>query len=163
MRGAGDVPRRSIFECFLRRGFLVDPPLLRALCTSQGGENGSENLRAVGKTFLPIITAALTAGIFIADTITDLEIALPAFYTAIVLLSVGFCKKNGIVFVGVGCIALTLLSDLLTANTGVSETGVINTAISLLAITSTTFLAVKIQAAKVTALKHARNSHMLCA
>ena len=80
-----------------------------------------------------------------------MEIAFPVFYTAIVLLSVGFCKKSGIVFVGVGCIALTLLSDLLTANTGVSEAGVINTAISLLAITSTTFLAVKIQSAKVAA------------
>ncbi len=122
----------------------------------------AQNMRAVGKTFLPIITAALAVGIFIADTITDLEIALPAFYTAIVLLSVGFCKKNGIVFVGVGCIALTLLSDLLTASTGVSETGVINTAISLLAITSTTFLAVKIQAAKVTALEvHSQLAHVV--
>ena len=114
----------------------------------------SQNLRDRGKALLlPITTAALTAGIFIADTISDLEIALPAFYTAIVLLSVGFCKKNGIVFVGAGCIALTLLADVMTANTGVSEAGVINTAISLLAITSTTFLAVKIQSAKEAAIK----------
>jgi len=114
----------------------------------------AQNLRATGRTLLlPITNAALAAGIFIADTITDLEIAFPAFYTAVVLLSVGFCKKNSIVFVGAGCIALTLLSDLLTVNTGVSEAGVINTAISLLAITSTTFLAIKIQSAKVTALE----------
>lgn len=113
----------------------------------------AQNLRAVGKSLLlPITTAALTAGIFVADAITDLEIAFPVFYTAIVLLSVGFCKKNGIVFVGAGCIALTLLADVMTANTGVSEAGVINTAISLLAITSTTFLAVKIQSAKETAI-----------
>ena len=98
---------------------------------------------------LPVTTAALTAAIFAADTITDLEIAVPVFYTAIILLSVSFLKKSGIVFVGVGCIALTLLSDLLTVNTGVSEAGVINTALSLLAITSTTFLAVKIQLSKV--------------
>ena len=100
---------------------------------------------------LPVTTAALTAAIFAADTITDLEIAVPVFYTAIILLSVSFLKKSGIVFVGVGCIALTLLSDLLTVNTGVSEAGVINTALSLLAITSTTFLAVKIQSSKVAA------------
>src|SRR5262245_24740507 len=104
-----------------------------------------------GAFFLPLTTAALAAAIFAVDTITDLEIAVPVFYTAIVLLSVGFCKKSGIVFVGVGCIALTLLSDLLTANTGVSEAGVINTALSLLAITSTTFLAVKIQSSKIAA------------
>ena len=113
----------------------------------------AQNLRAVGRSLLlPITTAALTAGIFVADAITDFEIAFPVFYTAIVLLSVGFCKKNGIVFVGAGCIALTLLADVMTANTGVSEAGVINTAISLLAITSTTFLAVKIQSAKETAI-----------
>ena len=100
---------------------------------------------------LPVTTAALTAAIFAADTITDLEIAVPVFYTAIILLSVSFLKKSGIVFVGVGCIALTLLSDLLTVNTGVSEVGVINTALSLLAITSTTFLAVKIQSSKAAA------------
>ena len=59
----------------------------------------AQNLRAVGKSLLlPITTAALTAGIFVADAITDFEIAFPVFYTAIVLLSVGFCKKNGIVF-----------------------------------------------------------------
>ena len=104
-----------------------------------------------GALLLPVTTAALTAAIFAADTITDLEIAVPVFYTAIILLSVSFLKKSGIVFVGVGCIALTLLSDLLTVNTGVSEVGVINTALSLLAITSTTFLAVKIQSSKAAA------------
>ena len=116
------------------------------------GTSGMRSQQAAGKTLLlPIATGVLAAGIFAVDTITDSEIAFPAFYTAIVLLSVGFCKKNGVVFVGIGCIALTLLSDLLTANTGVSEAGVINTALSLLAITSTTFLAVKIQSSKVAA------------
>jgi C4-dicarboxylate-specific signal transduction histidine kinase len=104
-----------------------------------------------GTLFLPVTTVALALTIFAVDTITDLEIAIPVFYTAIILLSVSFLKKNGIVFVGLGCIALTLLSDLLTANNGVSEAGVINTALSLLAITSTTFLAVKIQSSKVAA------------
>jgi len=104
-----------------------------------------------GTLLLPVTTVALALTIFAVDTITDLEIAIPVFYTAIILLSVSFLKKNGIVFVGLGCIALTLLSDLLTANNGVSEAGVINTALSLLAITSTTFLAVKIQSSKVAA------------
>ena len=104
-----------------------------------------------GTLLLPVTTVALALTIFAVDTITDLEIAIPVFYTAIILLSVSFLNKNGIVFVGLGCIGLTLLSDLLTANTGVSEAGVINTALSLLAITSTTFLAVKIQSSKVAA------------
>jgi len=113
---------------------------------------GPQNLQAMGKTlFFPVTTAVLAAAIFAIDTITDLDIAVPVFYTAIILLSVGFCKQNGIIFVGIACIALTLLSDLLTANTGVSGAGVINTALSLLAITSTTFLAVKIQSSRVAA------------
>ena len=42
-----------------------------------------------------------------ADTITDLEIAFPAFYTAIVLLASRFCRKNGVIIVGAGCIGLS--------------------------------------------------------
>jgi signal transduction histidine kinase len=118
------------------------------------GTSGMRLQQAAGRTLLlPITTVALAAGIFAVDTITDSEIAFPAFYTAIVLLSVGFCKKTGVVFVGIGCIALTLLSDLLTVNSGVSEAGVINTAISFLAITTTTFLAIKIQSAEIVAVE----------
>jgi signal transduction histidine kinase len=118
------------------------------------GTSGMRSQQAAGKTLLlPIATGVLAAGIFAVDTITDSEIAFPAFYTAIVLLSVGFCKKNGVVFVGIGCIALTLLSDLLTVNSGVSEAGVINTAISFLAIATTTFLAIKIQSAEIVAVE----------
>src|ERR1700687_6230087 len=94
---------------------------------------------------LPVVTAVLAAGIFVADTITDLEIAFPAFYTAVVLLAVRFCKKRGVILVGVGCIALTLLSDLLTVASGSSGIGFINTTISLLAIATATYLAINIE------------------
>jgi len=103
-------------------------------------------LRAVtSASLLPAVTIAIAAGIFVADTITDLEIAFPAFYTAVVLLSVRFCKRRGVILVGAGCIALTLLSDLLTVATGASGVGLINTLISLLAIATTTYLALKIE------------------
>lgn len=104
------------------------------------------NLRAITRSsFLPISAIVLAAGIFIADTITDLEIAIPVFYTAVILLSVRFCNWRGVMLVGAGCMALTLLSDLLTPTTSASESGIINTIISLLAITATTYLAIKIQ------------------
>ena len=90
----------------------------------------------------------LAAVIFIADTVTDLEIAFPAFYTVIVLIAVRFCKKRGVVLVGVGCIALTLLSDLVTIDVPPSQAGIINTCISLLAIAATTYLALKIEMEK---------------
>ena len=93
----------------------------------------------------PIVLATV---IFIADTVTDLEIAFPAFYTVIVLIAVRFCKKREVVLVGVGCIALTLLSDLLTIGVPPSQAGIINTCISLLAIAATTYLALKIEMEK---------------
>jgi signal transduction histidine kinase len=108
----------------------------------------SQNLRADAAWVLPLTAIALATVIFIADTITELEIACPVFYTAVVLIAARFCKKRGIVFVGVACIALTLLSDLLMIGVAPSQAGVINTCISLAAIAATTYLAVKIEMEK---------------
>ena len=111
-----------------------------------------QNLRAMTRaSLLPVVAITLAAGIFIADTIANLEIAFPAFYTVVVLLAVRFCKKRGVILVGAGCCALTLLSDLLTAASGSSGIGFINTTISLLAIATTTYLAVKIESEKAAA------------
>jgi len=107
-----------------------------------------QNLVGTAESILPAVAIALTTAIFIADTVTDLEIAVPAFYSAVVLLAVRFCQKRGVVLVGAGCIMLTLLSDVLTPDAVVTETGVINTTVSLLAIASTTYLALKISEEK---------------
>jgi len=100
---------------------------------------------------LPAATTVLAIAIFVADTVTDLEIAFPAFYTVVVLMSVRFCKPRGVIVVGLGCITLTLLSDLLTAASGETGIGVINTTISILAIATTTYLSVKIESEKAAA------------
>src|SRR5690349_3304664 len=98
--------------------------------------------RAKTPTYLlPVIAAVTTIGIFITDTLTGLEIAMPVFYTAVVLMCVGFLRGRGVVLISIGCVVLTLLSDVLTVGEGISATGVINTIISLLAIAITTFLA----------------------
>lgn len=107
-----------------------------------------QNARATAFWILPLAALGLTTVIFVADTVTQLEIALPTFYTAIVLIAARFCKKRGVVFVGVGCIALTLLSDLLTADVAPTQAGIINTWISLVAIAATTYLALKIETEK---------------
>ena len=105
------------------------------------------SLRAMTSPWLmPAAAAVLAAVIFVVDTVTDLEIAAPAFYTAVVLLSVRFCSQRGVVLVGVGCIVLTLASDLLTSPGASPELGFINTVINLLAIATTTYLSVKIEA-----------------
>jgi len=99
----------------------------------------------------PPATIALTAAIFTADTTTKLEIAVPVFYTAVILMSVRFCSRIGVILVCFGCIGLTILSDLLTPDNGISEAGTINTAISALAMVATTYLALKIKAVEKTA------------
>ena len=99
-------------------------------------------------TLLPLAAIVLAAAIFVADTITSLEIAVPVFYTAVILISVRFCTRRGVILVGLGCIALTLLSDVLTPGNSASEAGIINTIISVLAIVATTYLVLKIETAE---------------
>src|SRR5262245_5002564 len=91
---------------------------------------------------LPAVTVALTAAIFATDTLTELDIAAPVLYVAIVLLAVRFCKPRGVILVAVGCLTLTVLSAFLTP-TGFKQNGLINTLISLLVITATTYLTLK--------------------
>lgn len=105
---------------------------------------------AKGSVLLPIMTAVLAAGIFAADTATNLEIAVPVLYVVVVLISVRFCERRGVIFVAAGCIALTLLSTFLTP-TNLRQTGLINTAISILAVGLTTVLALRIESARFTA------------
>ena len=111
-----------------------------------------QNLRAFTAPWLfPAATVALAAAIFIADTVADLEIAFPAFYTVVVLDVGPLLRAARRRLVGAGCIGLTLLSDLLTAASGSTGIGVVNTAISLLAIATTTYLSLKIEAEKAAA------------
>jgi signal transduction histidine kinase len=92
----------------------------------------------------------LAAAIFTADTFTELEVAMPALYTAVVLLSVRFCDRRGVILVAAGCIALTALSDVLTPGE-VTEAGSLNTLIGIAAIVLTAYLALKIEAARTAA------------
>lgn len=96
---------------------------------------------------LPILTIVLAAAIFVADTATNLEIAVPVLYVVVVLISVRFCEMRGVILVAAGCVALTMLSGFLTT-TDIRQVGVINTAISILAVGLTTFLALRIETAK---------------
>lgn len=96
---------------------------------------------------LPIATAVLAAMIFVADTVTDLEIAVAVFYVAVVLLSLNFCRTRGVLLVFAGCAALTTLSFFLTRS-GSFQSGLVNCVMSISAIGATTYLALKIESAK---------------
>ena len=73
----------------------------------------------------PMVAIALAIAIFIADTVTDLEIAVAVFYVAVVLMSLSFCRRRGVVLVSAGCMALTVISYFLTP-TGSPHSGFVN-------------------------------------
>jgi C4-dicarboxylate-specific signal transduction histidine kinase len=113
-----------------------------------------QNLRVITtQSLLPLAAITLATSIFVIDTLTDLELAVPAFYTAVVLMSVRVCKRRGVILVGLGCIALTLLSDVLTSSTASTEAGLINTGISLSAIATTVYLGLRIESARAAAFE----------
>ena len=75
----------------------------------------------------------------------------------VVLLSLRFCRKQGVIFVSLGCAALSILSAVLTIVSYVPTAGstfslgVINTSISLTAIAATAYLALATETARQTA------------
>jgi signal transduction histidine kinase len=99
-------------------------------------------------SILPLTAGGLAIGIFILDTLTDLEIAAAVFYVAVVLLSVSFCQMRGVLLVGAACIMLTILSYFLT-RFGSPQAGLVNCVISVAAIAATTYLVLKIDSARV--------------
>src|SRR5262245_1908115 len=110
---------------------------------------------AIGASvFRPIVAFALATGIFVFDTVTDPKIAVPVFYVAVVLMSISFCRKRGVMLVSAGCMALTVLSYFLTP-TGSPHSGLVNLIISLSAIGATTYLALRIESTEV-AMREAR-------
>lgn len=106
--------------------------------------------RLGGSTLLTVSLVLLAAAIFLADTVTNLEIAVAVFYVAIVLISVRYLDQSRVVMVASGCMTLTVLSFFLT-RAGSMSAGVVNCAISLAAIGVTTYLALRTAAAEATA------------
>jgi PAS domain-containing protein len=96
---------------------------------------------------LPVATAAVAVAVFIADTVTDVDIAFAVLYVAVVLMAARFLSARGVMLVAAGCVGLTVVSYLLTATTGRPFEGIVNTLISLGAILLTAVLAVQAQKA----------------
>jgi C4-dicarboxylate-specific signal transduction histidine kinase len=88
------------------------------------------------------IIVALLVCIFVADTLTDFEIAVAAFYIVVILVAIGLLPRRGVTALAGVCVALTVLSLLLTQR-GYREAGVFNAAISISAIAITTYLALR--------------------
>jgi two-component system sensor kinase FixL len=95
--------------------------------------------------FFPVICAAIAIGIFIADTITPAEFAFGVLYVSVVLLAARFLQWRGIVLATLGCMALTLLSHVLSPHQQSLSIAVANSLLSLATISVASFLAVQSQ------------------
>src|SRR6476660_8635306 len=98
---------------------------------------------------LPITTIAIAIAIFVIDTLTDFEIAVSALYGAVVLLAVRFLDARGVLVVAAGCIALAVLSHLLTRHGGLSIIAIANLIVGVLVVGVTTYLALQNQSAQI--------------
>lgn len=81
--------------------------------------------------------------IAVADTLTDLEIAVGVFQIVVVLLAVRFLPATGVIAMALLCMVLTVISYEMTTSRGSEASGLINCIISLAAIAMTTWLALR--------------------
>jgi PAS domain S-box-containing protein len=103
--------------------------------------------RNVSPALLPVATAALAIGIYLADKLTPVGVAVSGLYVAVVLLAPRFLRPRGVVLVAVGCVLLTL-GNLIGRPSDTLAEGLINALSSIVAIWATAFLALQGQAAE---------------
>jgi signal transduction histidine kinase len=96
---------------------------------------------------LPIAAAAVAVAIFVFDSVTPVEVTAGVLYGAVVLMAVRLCRPRGVLIVGVGCMALTVLSHFLSPGDPWGSTALINRFLGVSAIGITTFLVLKNQSA----------------
>jgi PAS domain S-box-containing protein len=108
-----------------------------------------------GSALLPAIAAAFALGIFAFDAATELDIAVAVLYVVVVLLSVNFLRRRGVLIVASGCMVLTVLAYLLSHPVE-ADTALVRVVMSLSAIAATAFLALKNQSANMAVQEQAR-------
>lgn len=114
----------------------------------------AKTLSSMARTaWLPAFAAILAVAIFVADTVTTVDIEFAILYVVVVLLSARFLDARGVVLVAVGCAVLTIASFFLSPPGGDRTAGMVNTAIGLGTIALTAILAVKDQSRQIKLLE----------
>ena len=103
----------------------------------------------------PLIAGIFAIAVFIVDTVTPLDIAVAVLYVVVVLLAANYFQLRGVLLVSMGCLALTVLSYLLTHGVA-ADAALARCLMSIAAIGATTILALKNQSANTTLRERAR-------
>ena len=104
---------------------------------------------------LLVTTGLLAVGIFAIDTVSTLDIAIAVLYAVVVLMGANFLRRRGVLLLSAACLALTILSYLLSHRLN-PDTALVRCFMSLSAIGATTFLALKNQSANLVLQERAR-------
>lgn len=99
---------------------------------------------------IPLATAAIAAAIFVIDAFIKFDIAIAVLYVTVVLTSVSFFNRRGVLAVAVSCAALTVLAFSIQHWHDAKFESISRCLVSLLAIGITTALAVRIQSTTAT-------------
>lgn len=105
---------------------------------------------------MPLLAALLTVGIFVTDTFSPLNFAVAVLYVIVVVMAAGFCSRRGLLAVSLGCVALTLLSYVLTHDTMLFDPATLRALVSVAAISVTTLLVLRNHAATAALAEQAR-------
>ena len=106
-------------------------------------------------SLLAVAAGAFAIAIFIVDTVTTLDVAVAVLYVVVVLMAANFLQRRGVLLVGLGCMALTVVSYLLQHGL-TADTALGRCLMSLSAIGATTFLVLKNQSANTMLREQAR-------
>lgn len=104
---------------------------------------------------LSLAVGAIAIGIFLVDTITSLEVAIAVVYVVIILIAAVFLRRRGVLMVSSGCLALTVLSYLLTHELR-ADGALMRCLVSLSAISIATVLALMNQSSHTVLREQAR-------
>lgn len=103
--------------------------------------------RVSATPLMSALLVVLALLIFAIDTFTPLDMAIAVMYVVVVLLSVNLWQRHGVILTSAACLALTVLSYVLTHTVVFSGPASGRLVVSLAAIGITAFLALRGQAA----------------
>lgn len=98
---------------------------------------------------LPVATIAAGVAVFVLDTVTHFELAVPVLYVAVVLMATRFLQPGGVTLVALGCMAAAVASHLITSPSPLSTDPLLNLLMGLAAIGIATYLALLNRSAEV--------------
>jgi two-component system sensor kinase FixL len=122
-------------------------PMTATPTTGAGLHPGALRAWAGRGRLLPLLTAALALAIFLFDTFSPMKIAVAVLYAIVILMSVGFLDRRGVLLVALGCGGLTVVGFLVGLRQTGFEAHLLRGIVSLSAIGIATVLAQRSQAA----------------